>query len=106
MLVEEIFNNLSLQNRLLKDRRSVLRLYPLVHDLLRLNDHQRTPLTESMAARHPKAYSIAFYAIMENLFESINDLMTSRSMASRSTTNRDEGLMGISFFKDLITEFF
>jgi hypothetical protein len=44
--------------------------------------------------------------LLENLLESIDHLMTPGCMASRPSTDRDQGLTGISFAEDLISELF
>jgi len=59
-----------------------------------------------MAACHPKAHPIALGMLLENLLESIDHLMTPGRIASRPSTDRDQGLTGISFADDLISELF
>jgi hypothetical protein len=59
-----------------------------------------------MATCHPKARPIALGMLLENLLESIDHLMTPGRMASRPSTDRDQGLAGIPFAEDLISELF
>jgi hypothetical protein len=59
-----------------------------------------------MAAGYPKAHPIALGMLLENLLESIDHLMTPGRMASRPSTDRDQGLTGISFAENLISKLF
>ncbi len=106
MDIEEGVEDLSLQNRLLKDLLGVLGLHLLIKDLLGMKDDQRALFTEPMAARHPEIDPASLRMFRKNLFKRLNDLMTSRGMTARSCANGNAGLIRIPLLDDLISKLF
>jgi hypothetical protein len=106
MDIKKRLQDLSLQDRLLKNLLAILGFDFLVEDLLRMNNHQRALLAESMAPRHPEIDPPTFRVSRKNFLEGLNHLMTSGSMTARPRTNGNTRLMGISLLDDLVSILF